>query len=329
MKKLILISVLLTFTATCFSQNGKWKKTQKINTIESYQEFIDKYPQSEYSDAAELKLIELEFYKAEEISTVQSYNYFLIKYKYNSFTEKAKNNLIYLEYQNAKMANSISAYEKFLQNYPQSTFSNYIYEKIEPLLWKEAEKTNTIESYNSFLSKYPNSQYKNFISWRTALLKLNPLINYAEQGKIELIKSQIEEMDKNQKSESFMMAVYGALHTYIKPVFINGQMEISMKRTSTKNREYYIILIQILLAEGANPALYDYKNYNSVATAQHKQISKKTTNKSGGTLVETWVEFGDNSETSLVLGGTGESAEWVARIEGAEDILSHINNTKK
>ena len=329
MKKLILISVMLVFSITCFSQKGKWKKAQKINTIESYQEFLINYPKTEYSEDAMSKLVELEFTKAKMINTINGYKYFLEKYGENKYKKQATIKLIEREFKNAVQQNTIIAYENFLQNYPQSTFSNYIYEKMEPLLWKEAEKTNTIESYNSFLSKFPNSQHKNFISWRTALLKLNPLINYAEQGKIELIKSQIEEMDKNQKSESFMMAVYGALHTYIKPVFINGQMEISMKRTSTNNREYYIILIQILLAEGANPALYDYKNYNSVATAQHKQISKKTTNKSGGTLVETWVEFGDNSETSLVPGGTGESAEWVARIEGADDILSLINNTKK
>lgn len=67
MKKLILISVLLTFSITCFSQEGKWKKAQKINTIESYQEFIDKYPQSEFYEDAKLKIIDLENKRAKLI----------------------------------------------------------------------------------------------------------------------------------------------------------------------------------------------------------------------------------------------------------------------
>ena len=59
MKKLILIIGIIVFSITSFSQTGKWKKVFGKNSIESYQEFRNENPHSDFSDEATLKLIEL------------------------------------------------------------------------------------------------------------------------------------------------------------------------------------------------------------------------------------------------------------------------------
>lgn len=80
MKKLTIFSAFLILTLSCYPQKGKWKKAQKINTIESYQEFIANYPSSEFVSSAETKLIELEYEKSKRKNTIDAYTYFLNNY---------------------------------------------------------------------------------------------------------------------------------------------------------------------------------------------------------------------------------------------------------
>ena len=56
LKKLISILVIITFSLTCFAQRGEWKKVQKINTLDAYQEFINNYPNSKFIDDAKKEL---------------------------------------------------------------------------------------------------------------------------------------------------------------------------------------------------------------------------------------------------------------------------------
>ena len=76
MKNLFIITLLLTFCLTSFSQESKWLKTKKKNTIDSYQKFLKKYPDSEYSENALLKIIDLEYNIVKKDSTI-FFNYII------------------------------------------------------------------------------------------------------------------------------------------------------------------------------------------------------------------------------------------------------------
>jgi hypothetical protein len=131
MKNLVLISVILVFSFTCNAQKGKWKKVQKINTIESYQDFLRNYPDSEFSQEAELNLIDLEYEKAKKINTVSGYNYFLESYKNNNkHNEHARNSIIELEFKNAIKENTLKTYENFLRKYPENKYKKEILARI-------------------------------------------------------------------------------------------------------------------------------------------------------------------------------------------------------
>lgn len=77
MKRLALLTLIVAISLTSFSQAGKWKKAQKINTIENYKDFLIKYPESEFKDDAIVKLMELEYEKAKGINSIESYYSFL------------------------------------------------------------------------------------------------------------------------------------------------------------------------------------------------------------------------------------------------------------
>lgn len=159
MKNLLLVTLMIIISATCFPQKGKWKKAQKANTIESYQEFLRNYPESEFFNAANLKLIELEFNKAKKVNTIDGYKYFLDEYGENSFTEEVKNNLIECEFYKAKNKNTISAYKEFLRKYPDSEFSNSAKYSISKIDFQTSKRINTIESYQQYIEKYPNNKF--------------------------------------------------------------------------------------------------------------------------------------------------------------------------
>ena len=124
MKKLFFISMFLAFSLTCFAQKGKWEKAQRKNTIESYQEFLKKYPNSEFSNDAILKLMGLEYKKAENVNSIGIYSSFIDTYgkNKNSYSEQAKNKLIQLEFDYAKKKNSVDAFEQFIQKYSDEKY---------------------------------------------------------------------------------------------------------------------------------------------------------------------------------------------------------------
>lgn len=124
MKRITILGLLIVFAVPLFSQTGKWKKTQKINTIEAYQEFIATYPESEYADEAKVwlaKLIEIR------------------------------------EWNLALSANKKEDYEEFLRLYGDSPFANEAKSKIEDCDWQLTLGINTYDAYSEYLNKYPRS----------------------------------------------------------------------------------------------------------------------------------------------------------------------------
>ena len=110
MKKLILISAMMVFSLICFSQTGKWNKTLKKNTIEEYQKFLDKYPESEYSDEAKQNLIKLEFNKAEYKYSISAYEEFIKKYPNNEFATDAESWILAKQQTRINSLNKIKDY---------------------------------------------------------------------------------------------------------------------------------------------------------------------------------------------------------------------------
>jgi len=78
LKLVALICACIILVAGCNSEQSQWKKAQEENTIVSYTEFLNAYPESTYSDAAkdsienltwENKVINLGFFGPQKIRT--------------------------------------------------------------------------------------------------------------------------------------------------------------------------------------------------------------------------------------------------------------------
>jgi outer membrane protein assembly factor BamD (BamD/ComL family) len=191
MKALIFVLTML-ISISAFSQEKQFFKTCKKNTVESYEKFISKFPDSEYTELAEFK-------KAELVNSSLSFEYFLKKYPDGEFSKeamsklctieylkiensesiesfkdylkqfsdcqdnnkKAETKLIALEYKKALSENTIDALESFLITYPKNDYSIQTKKRIEELEFEIAKKENSIIALNSFIEKYPEGNYCN------------------------------------------------------------------------------------------------------------------------------------------------------------------------
>lgn len=95
-----------------------FKIAQQTDTIEAWEMFLEKYPESEFAPEAEKRLEELYFEKAKMENTIEGYWLFVQKYPQSKFAGEAER----LAFENAKSLNTIEAYEEFIEKFPQSDY---------------------------------------------------------------------------------------------------------------------------------------------------------------------------------------------------------------
>jgi len=85
---------LLLGVAGCSRQQSDWEKTRTANTTDSYEQFIKKYPNGEFTAQAQARVKELyeerDWQKARDADTQEAYQAFLKQYPEGKWTEEAR-----------------------------------------------------------------------------------------------------------------------------------------------------------------------------------------------------------------------------------------------
>jgi hypothetical protein len=78
----------------CSRQQSDWEKTRTANTTDSYEQFVRKYPNGEFTAQAQARLKELyeerDWQKARDADTQEAYQAFLKQYPEGKYTEEAR-----------------------------------------------------------------------------------------------------------------------------------------------------------------------------------------------------------------------------------------------
>jgi len=93
--RLLIIFCLIPFIVGCASVSYLYNKARELDTIEAYEEFIQKYPDSKLANEAKKRIEELEaskkdFETAKTKNTIESYNEFIIKHPESEYVKEAK-----------------------------------------------------------------------------------------------------------------------------------------------------------------------------------------------------------------------------------------------
>src|ERR1700716_2207932 len=85
---------LLLVIAGCSRQQSDWEKTRAANTTDSYEQFIKKYPNGEFTAQAQARVKDLyeerDWQKARDADTQEAYQAFLKQYPEGKWTEEAR-----------------------------------------------------------------------------------------------------------------------------------------------------------------------------------------------------------------------------------------------
>jgi hypothetical protein len=114
--------ILFLILIGCNTTEKKWEEAQSVNNFDSYNSFIQEFPESNYADSARRKIIELNYYEALRINTVESLENFLMQYPQDTLASKARNIHEKLLWDKALEEKTLGLYEKYLSTYPEGIF---------------------------------------------------------------------------------------------------------------------------------------------------------------------------------------------------------------
>lgn len=123
--RLLLIACAVTIISGCASMKSNWDNCLRTNSIDAYEKFVVRYPESGYALEARVALRRL-------------------------YEER--------DWKIALQANSIDAYEEFITRYPETAYTDQLYIKLDPLYLEEAKTINTVEAYERLLLIRPGGK---------------------------------------------------------------------------------------------------------------------------------------------------------------------------
>lgn len=158
------MTIWLVCSISVFGQSKKkWENTKVLNTIEGYENFIQKYPEGEYTELAKQCIEQLEFQNAKKLNTIQAYEDFLSKHGQSRFSTDAEALINELktknDWQAAIIENTVSGFEIYIRNHPDAKNIGVAKLNLENLEWQNSKSLNTVSGYEQFITKYPQSTY--------------------------------------------------------------------------------------------------------------------------------------------------------------------------
>lgn len=132
-----------------------------INTVESYQSFIVKYPEAIQVPKAILKRNELIFQDVRKIDQIPSYKNFILKYPDAVQVNLATERIHELAFSEASKLNTATAFNGFLVEYPLSKEYSKAYQLFEQLQFSENTVAGDLSSYKNFYNNFSRNTLVN------------------------------------------------------------------------------------------------------------------------------------------------------------------------
>ena len=145
-RKIVISSIFLLLVISCNNTKKEWKKTQQQNTVEAYQEFVEKHPNTEFMQEAKGKIEKLEWERAISKNTISSYHNFSKKYPESFLLTEAKDSIAKLEFENVIKSDNKDSLLTYLSVHPSS--DNTV--QIVGMLRNKFTKSKITYSYKSF-----------------------------------------------------------------------------------------------------------------------------------------------------------------------------------
>lgn len=157
----------------CTSIQSAWQNTQKMDSMSAFRDFLQQYPNSEYTEEANKQMQRLHWLRVRQEDKLFSYEFFMRTNPQSPYTNEARQQIERLEWEALDKKGNLEDYKKFLQKYPDGAYHSQAQEAIhriekenENKAYAAAMNSRTYAGMQSFLTEHPNNEHKNEIEVR-------------------------------------------------------------------------------------------------------------------------------------------------------------------
>jgi hypothetical protein len=155
---LLLTIFLAVALVGCATTEKDWQTANRARTIEAYEHFLQKHPNSAQANVARRLLPQMRVNKdwrnAEKINTPDAYETFLSKHPQSKQANQATITLEALRFKIAKEKNTIAEYESYLKRHPGGAGAQEAELRLRALRYAYAKEQMTVAAIDSFLIQY-------------------------------------------------------------------------------------------------------------------------------------------------------------------------------
>lgn len=171
------------------SESNDWEEAQKLNTQESYSNYIENNPEGAHVTNAKEYLL---WFSVKDDESIDSLDVYLNKYPNGFYSSKGKELKVWME---TIDMNTIESYRLYLETYPLGigVFREEAENKLillndenaskEDNAWNKAKTSNTITSYTSYIKTYKKGKHIKDANYIIKELKKKAEDNFLENYK--------------------------------------------------------------------------------------------------------------------------------------------------
>ena len=152
-----------------YAEEALWQKADMVNTIDVYEKYMDKYPEGEYFSEAKKELSDLKWQKTLEEDTIESYEKYLDRFPFGYHSNAAKEELLWYQ---LSEEDTVDGYARYLRVFPEGKYYEIAKEAKEELLWVQVLDEDTIDSYARYLRIFPEGKYYKIAKEKTSLARI-------------------------------------------------------------------------------------------------------------------------------------------------------------
>ena len=155
---LILALVMVLILSGCATDEKAWQEAANQNTIESYDAYLEKYPEGEYALEAKEKSEALLWQKVSRINSIPACEDYLEKYPDGKFIDVAIEKLDELRWLRATTEDTIGSYKQYLADSPHGEYTTNAEIRIDDLIWMEDAIADLTIIDKAFEARYKEDQ---------------------------------------------------------------------------------------------------------------------------------------------------------------------------
>ena len=231
LKRQSIFCVIPALLCGCMSVDTRWEQASSLNTIPAYEEFIKRYPGSEYEQKAMENIEAIYWQRAAFQNSIEGLEGYLSKYPNAKHSLDAKARIETILWEKAKNKNTSSAYNWFIMWHPDSKYVPKAKEKLELIAWKQAVSQNAIFSLENYLYNYPNGKHASEARTRIEALEWRE-VKYKNKA------SEYESFLHEYPNGPYSHQARSILKTFTN---IEASMPETISGKNLKNGEWYVV----------------------------------------------------------------------------------------